>query len=636
MATLLLFTGVAVLISCSDTGKGDFQTYRVFPVQKQLKLKPGSQSFLAVGIEIPSGSYIYGNPKGPGTGKPTVLRVRPVDGITFSVPRYLPPEQFNSPGEDKHVFGYSDRTTLFLPLNVNEDAEPGIRTLEIEYESLICSDRSCVPRDGELTLRVEVIQKGPESIPGEKMQKLFQTSSPPSEPGAVTDYMVDDSHESTNEGTSIRPAMETPLTGLTDRRAPQGKVADFTPRFLDTGTGGILQAILFGLIAGLILNFMPCVLPVVSIKIMGIIGHAEKEPRESTLLGMLFSLGILVSFAVLALLAAFFGYNWGGLFQHREFIVAMTAIVFILALSLFGVFTIQIPGFAGRAAATQGKNAYLDAFIKGLLATLLATPCSGPFLGGTLAWALTQPPSIIFIIFMSIGLGMALPYMIITARPALIRFIPKPGPWMVYFEKIMGFLLVFTVVYLLSILEGEDILATVTFLSITALAFWQFGTFASPVKSRKSRLLSLAVLIILLGGGYHLSFQGLYQAKVVSMNQVDDFSMETLLEEREAGRIVLVDFTADWCPNCKLVEATSLKTSKVRLAMEKHDAILLVADITRSNREAERLMESLGSRSIPFLAVFPPGETFRSPYCLRDIYSEDDVLRALEASAKER
>ncbi len=637
LPVLLLFAGMTILVSCSDSGNEEtFQTYRVFPVKNELKLKPGSQSFLAVGIEVPSGNHIYGNPKGPGTGKPTILRVRPVEGVIFSVPRYLPPEKFNSPGEEKHVFGYSGRTTLFLPLKVHEDAEPGIRTLDIKYESLICTDRSCVPRDGELSVTLEVSREGQESIPDETMQNLFKRSSPPSGPGAVTEFMVDDSRKSMDDETSLRPSMETSLVGIPDQPSLQTKVSDFTPRFLDSGIAGILQAILFGLIAGFILNFMPCVLPVVSIKIMGIIGQAEKNPRESMLLGMLFSLGILVSFAVLALLAAFFGYNWGGLFQHREFIVAMAAIVFVLSLSLFGVFTIQIPGFAGRAAGSMGRNAYLDSFIKGLLATLLATPCSGPFLGGTLAWALTQPPSIIFTIFMSVGLGMALPYIIITARPALSRFIPKPGPWTFYFEKIMGFLLVFTVIYLLSILQGQDILATITFLSITALAFWQFGIFGSPVKSKRTRLISLVVLLALLGGGYHLSFQSLYRTKQVSLNNVDEFSMNTLLEERESGRIVLVDFTADWCPNCKLVEATALKTAKVRQAMKKHNAILLLADITRSNPEAEQLMENLGSRSIPFLAIFPPGDTFRSPFCLRDIYSEDDVLRALEASAKER
>jgi thiol:disulfide interchange protein DsbD len=382
---------------------------------------------------------------------------------------------------------------------------------------------------------------------------------------------------------------------------------------------------------------------------MDIVKHAGDDRKELVKLGAFFTLGIIISFIILAALAAFMGYNFGALFQKKIFLIIMIAVVFALTLSLFEVFTINIPSFAIRATETYGRraadqhpqlhlkvkdersNPYIDAFGKGVLTTLLATPCSGPFLGGTLAWAFTQTPAVIFIIFISIGSGMALPYIILTINPGLMRFIPKSGNWMITFERVMAFLLMATIIYLMSILEDTLVIPTLWFLLFIAMAFWQYGRFGSIIMARKKRIISRIMLVVILAAGYILSYNYLYcgdeeKASITGR----EFDVTALHDNNDNGIISVVDFTADWCPNCKLVEKTSLYTAEVLKTIKEKKIQLFVADLTRENIPAEKLLNELGNRSIPFLAIFPSGKFFKSPVCLRDIYSKEDVLEAIK------
>ncbi len=250
-------------------------------------------------------------------------------------------------------------------------------------------------------------------------------------------------------------------------------------------------------------------------------------------------MGIITSFAVLAFLAAFLEYSWGSLFQNSLFLIIMLAIVFVLSLSMFEVFTLNIPGFAGKASL-ESSNKYAHAYSKGLLATLLATPCSGPFLGGTLAWASTQPYYVIFIVFMTIGIGMSLPYIILTANPRLMKFIPRPGDWMITFETIIAFLLLGTCVYLIGILEQRLIMPTLWFLLFTGVAFWQYGKYGSIIKPKRSRIISRIAAIIIIIGGYFLSYNYFYihDEKFEFMkSDKKNFSLSLLLENNKKGKI---------------------------------------------------------------------------------------------------
>jgi len=479
-------------------------------------------------------------------------------------------------------------------------------------DSLLCSDQSCLPDLVKIEYRLKVLPAGSGSGSLEKaVPDEYRNAAEPDETAAAAPEPERAGHDGS-------------LPGLS-----------FSPQYITSGgdVTNVFQAILFGLLAGLILNFMPCVLPVVSLKIMSFVQQAHEDKREVAKMGILFSLGILSVFLVLASLGAFLGYGWGELFKKTSFLVAMTAVVFSLSLSMFGVFTITMPSFIGRASV-GGKTPYGDAFFKGVLATFLATPCSGPFLGATLAWALLQPPGVIFVIFLSVGTGMSLPYLVLSLRPGLLRFMPKPGEWMITLERVMGFLLLCTAVYLVGIIESALVVPTLWFLMFLLGGLWQYGKYGSIVNPLRKRIISLGVLIVMAAGGYIVSYHYLPSENVSGEIRVQqNFSLEKLVENRDRGIITIVKFTADWCPNCKLVESTSLYTEKVSKEISKNGISLLVADITRNNTVAEQLLKKLGSRSIPFLAVFPPGGEFSRPLCLRDIYSESDVLSAI-AKAK--
>lgn len=610
-----LFTILLVLpfmvISCC---KKEYPAYRAFIPVKELRLAPGADSYIPIKIEIPRKSHIYGNPKGPGTGKATEVFLKKNSHVSPGKARFLKAEKYTAPGEKEFVWAYHGETTLFLPITVKKSAPEKTISLQVTIDALLCDESTCLPRMDTLKLPLHIDKKAKGNGHDAATNSLFARAT-----------------SSDERKFSTSP----PAPKLDEKTARLYDETGFAPRHHeDADISGLLQAIIFGLIAGFILNFMPCVLPVVSLKVMSFVKNAGSEKRALIIQGLLFSAGILVSFTLLAVLAAFFGYSWGGLFQHEAFLIFMTALVFVLALSLFHVFTINIPSFAGKAAAEKG-NPYSDAFTKGLLATLLATPCSGPFLGGTLAWALTQPPAVIFVIFISVGIGMALPYLLISFFPALLRFVPKPGNWMTTFEAVMGFLLFFTVIYLLAIMKAATVLPAVTFLAFLALGFWQFGKYGALFQPKKKRVLSLVFLLLIGTGGYGLSFHYFFRGEVKALTQPENFSVERLYENRKAGRVSMVKFTADWCPNCRMVESLALETEKVAAALEKNSVDFMTADITAKHPPAEELMRRLGSRSIPFLAIFPAGKDFKRPLCLRDIYSEEEVLSALKKAMAE-
>lgn len=603
-----------LFVFASSCKKNDYQEMRVYPVPEGVTAVQGGEQFIALQVELPPRTHIYGNPKGPGTGKPTEVTVKKEDGIVFRKQQFLPPEKFFFSGEKEYTWGYENNTRIFIPFRVTESARTGVHRVEITFDSLLCSDAagssSCTPKLFQIAYPVRVLDKG-------------------SAPSVHADDIISDYKRSASPAGEKKKDDAAPLVTIADD-GDFPRDLSFSPRYIDRGVSGIIQAILFGIIAGFLLNFMPCVLPVVSLKVMSFVQHADKSRKELLLLGLLFSFGILTSFAVLAVLAAFFGYGWGGLFQNRLFLVVMTGIVFALALSMFGVFVIQAPAFAGRAVKDRG-NHYADAYIKGLFATLLATPCSGPFLGATLAWTATRPAPVIVTVFMCIGFGMALPYLLLTIRPGLLKYVPRPGEWLVTFERVMGFLLIFTVIYLLTIFEQSSILPMITFLGLLSAGLWLYGRYGAIYQPAAKRIFAVMILLLVAIGGYHVSFYYLYEGKrTAGAVQHNAFSIARLMENRQTGKISVIEFTADWCPNCRLVEKISLQADAVREEFRKGDIDVMVADITVKNPHAERLMALFQSNSIPLLAIVPPGKSFDAPVILRDIYSKDDIMDALE------
>jgi len=254
----------------------------------------------------------------------------------------------------------------------------------------------------------------------------------------------------------------------------------------------------FAFLAGFLLNLMPCVLPVVGLKLLSFVQQAQSDRRRILLMNFAYTAGLVFVMLVLASLAVFAGMGWGGQFSSTGFTIILAAIVFAFGLSFLGVWEIPLPGFVSTVPGRIPQEGYAGAFGKGILSTLLATPCSGPFLGTALAWAVTQSAVFTYGVFVTVGLGMASPYLVIGAFPALIRFLPKPGNWMITFKYVMGFVMLATVVYLLSFVAIASVVPTILLLLGIGIAVWFAGqTPFTAARSKKLRAWGIAPLMIL-------------------------------------------------------------------------------------------------------------------------------------------
>ena len=395
--------------------------------------------------------------------------------------------------------------------------------------------------------------------------------------------------------------------------------------------------LLMGLAGGLILNLMPCVLPVLGLKLMAFAQQSGRARREVFQMTLWYVGGLFAVFFVLATasVAANLGLGtsnlaWGEQFTSTNFNIVMASIVFAFALSFLGVWEIPIPGFIGeKAGHVQTKEGPLGSFLKGVLSTVLATPCSGPFLGPVFGFTLSQPTIVTYAVFGAIATGMALPYLLVGIFPGLVKFLPKPGAWMETVKEVMGFVMLGTVVFLFTFLDSDYVIPTLGLLFAIWMGCWWIGRgqTLSPSAAKTGRWVQAAGLAAALGS---VSFSLL--GPIDSLIEWEPFSRARLAQLREEGSTVLVDFSADWCLTCKLNLATAIETSDVKALIDENAVVPLLADWTEENDEIKRMLESLQSRSIPLLAVYPgckPGEPMREPIILRDLLTESQVLAAI-------
>lgn len=392
----------------------------------------------------------------------------------------------------------------------------------------------------------------------------------------------------------------------------------------------------FAFIAGFLLNFMPCVLPVVGLKLLSFAQHANSDRKRVLLMNLAYSAGLVSVMLVLATLAVFAGLGWGEQFSSVGFTVTLSVIVFAFGLSFLGVWEIPLPGFIGTATGQVKQEGYAGAFTKGILGTLLATPCSGPFLGAALAWAVTQSTYLTYSVFVVVGLGMASPFLFVGIFPSTIRFLPKPGVWMETFKQAMGFVMIATVIYLLSFMPMPAVVPTALLLLGVGVSVW-FAARTPLYEStaKQATAWSVAFAITALTGFIAFGWlQGVMQTRferaanrylenqsetvrLVSTEQTDDgkiawqpYSPARLEAALRDGKSVFVDFTADWCLTCKSNEAAAIHTTSFANAIGEADAIALIADKTQPNPEVDSLLRKLGNaaESIPFYAYFPAND----------------------------
>lgn len=397
-------------------------------------------------------------------------------------------------------------------------------------------------------------------------------------------------------------------------------------------------ALLMGLAGGLILNLMPCVLPVLGLKLMSFAQQSGRARQEILILNLWYCAGLYAVFFVLATasVAANLGLAgnnlaWGEQFASAKFNIVMCGIVFAFALSFLGTWELPIPGFIGeRAGQVQSQEGATGSFLKGVLSTVLATPCSGPYLGPVFGFTLTQTTAVTYAVFAAIATGMSLPYLLVGAFPGLVKFLPKPGAWMETLKEFLGFVMLGTVVYLFTFLGDQRVVPTFSMLIGIWAACWWVGRAQQSGGGSigYGRWLQAAGILATIA---YLSF--LFLGPVVSVIEWEKpFSRSRLLEHRQCGATVMVDFSADWCPTCKFNLATAIETNRVKEAIEANRIVPMLADWTDGSPEIKSMLESLESKSIPVLAFFPatqPGQPLAAPIVLRDLITESQVLSAI-------
>jgi len=394
------------------------------------------------------------------------------------------------------------------------------------------------------------------------------------------------------------------------------------------------------------------VLPVIGLKLLSFVEQAGQSRRQALMLNVWYSLGLLAVFVVLASLAVFISLGWGQLFSFTWFNVVLAAVVFTMGLSLLGVWEIPIPGLlgTGKADDLSRREGAVGAFCKGVLTTILATPCSGPFLASALAWAVGQPPLKTYAVFLSVGIGMASPYLLIGVFPSLIRFLPKPGPWMDTFKQIMGFVLLGTVAYLLTLIPWIYVVPTVAFLFGLWAACWWIGrapltsNFSVKVRAWLSAAAFAGVVWFAMFGWLAGVMAGRFERTLQaargtcangSAGQAENqlqwrpFSRKTLDQLIAAQNTVMVDFTADWCMTCKTLEKFVLNTPRTCRAVRRNRVATLRADWTHASPEVTEMLDLLGSKQVPVIAIFP-AERANQPILLRGGYTQEMLLDALD------
>ncbi len=400
-----------------------------------------------------------------------------------------------------------------------------------------------------------------------------------------------------------------------------------------TDLSSLPMMLLASLVGGFILNFMPCVLPVIGLKILSFAEQAGRSRAQILILNVWYALGTLSVFMVLATLATATNLGlrdenlgWGEQFTSPSFTITMVAIVFVMALSFLSVWEIPIPGFVGSGVAGEvaAREGAVGAFAKGALTTVLSTPCSGPLLGAVFGYTLNQPPLVTYSIFGCIGLGMASPYLLIGAFPHLIRFLPKPGAWMDTFKQMMGFVMLGTIVFLLSLLKSDYFVPTFAMMVGLWAACWWIGrtSLVEPLPRKLKAWAQGAAFAAVVG---YCAFTWLVPHP--SIIPWKPFSQAELARLRGEGRTVLIDFTANWCATCKWNLFSAIETEAVREMIERNKVVPLLADWSEESPEIKDMLASLQSASIPLLAIFPPG---KQPIVLRDLIAKQAVLDALQ------
>ena len=420
-------------------------------------------------------------------------------------------------------------------------------------------------------------------------------------------------------------------------------VADIPTGSVSGGGITLIGVLLLALLGGLILNLMPCVLPVLSIKLLKVVGHGGADRGAvrvgflASAAGILFTFMLLASFLV-ALKASGMAIGWGIQFQQPIFLVAIAAILVLFACNLFGFFEFRLPAaFAGWAARHSHGRSLVGHFMTGALATLLATPCSAPFLGTAVGFALSRGPAEIYAVFFALGIGLAIPFLVIAAVPTLATRLPRPGAWMIVLRRVLAIALVGTAVWLLSVLyvqSGRDTTLAVGFLLLLVPLVYAArridgSRFARHAGKAAVILIVAALAVPIVRDPTPAGLTGLRAGSAWR-----PFDESAIADHVRNGKIVLVDVTADWCITCQVNKALVLGRGRVATLMHGPDIVAMQADWTRPDPKISSYLAKFGRFGIPFNVVYGP--LMPQGVVLPELLTENAVLDAIAEAARDK
>lgn len=656
-------------------------------VSEAASVAPGDSFTVALVLTQDSGWHSYWL-NGGDAGQPTTIEWDLPEGVTAGDLRFPVPETIEIGGLVS--YGYEDEVALLATVTVDEEFVGREIALTGSADWLICAD-ICLPASAEVQTIVAVgagelaeeagrFQAWREHLPMDA--RGWTTEAIPTAEGFDLRVIPAPGWAGSMEGAYFFPldsgvidyAAPQPLSrdgeayvlaldgsGIADTPStlsgilalPEGETLDGAHRGLEVRApvpqiaaasgagrgevGSLWVALLLALGGGLLLNLMPCVFPILSIKILGFAqGHDDATMRRH---GLLFGAGVLVSFlvlagALLALRGAGEAVGWGFQLQSPPVIAALAVLMTGLALWMLGVveFGGRLMGAAAQADRREGAG---GAFLSGVLATLVATPCTAPFMGAALGWALVQPAAAALGVFATLGVGMALPYVLLSFFPAWLQRLPTPGPWMETLKQALAFPLFLTAVWLVWTFGAQTGIngagALLAALVLVGLAAWVVGRWPGATASGAARLATRGLAVLALGGAIALTVYGSQQtasAGTTASGAWAPFDPAEVQSLVAAGEPVFVDFTATWCLTCQANKASTLRTDAVERAFQDRGVHLFVADWTRRDDDITAALDALGRSGVPVYALYPGGGA--DPVLLPEVLTPGVVLDALD------
>ncbi len=608
----LLFSAafIVALPGLADAAPTDSMEVRLMTSQQSVS--PGETIKVGVEFKIPAGSHIYFKEAGD-SGRPTSVDLTLPDGTHSTALIWPRPLRFEEEG--LVCFGYKDKVVLAFEVTVPKN-QVGNFPIAAKVTWLNCGHGSCIPGDAKLSAELPLVQ-GAGTLSTDAVALEFEPFN-----GAITEI-----------GDDVAASATVPAPAV----VLQAK----------TETLSLPYALLLSFAAGLLLNLMPCVLPVLALKVLGFAKQAGQDRAANIRLGLAYTLGTVATFflmatAIVTARALGTSLGWGFQFQSLTYLVGMCSMICLMTLSLFGLFYVQIQTGLQSLDQVGARNGLISAFARGISATLLSTPCSAPLLGTALGFALSQSGLWIYAVLLSVGFGLAAPYLLLSCFPSWLRFIPKPGEWMERFKEAMGFLMLGTMVWMLYVIAqvggAAALVGTLFFLFTLTVSAWFYVRFGRESTSLIRKTVVIALALLLTGWSFHHNVWNL-SASVEKVGsgleiegvRVEAYSAEKLQHYLAEGKVVLLDGTAEWCLTCKINERV-LTASSVREAMLKHNVVILQADFTRGDEKVGALIRSFGRPGVPLYVVYSPhGKT---PVLLPEIITPAMVTDAIREASK--